>query len=61
MAGEVTLSKETFSARLDRVFAEWAKEDSPWISIDALVFISGRQDEDRPTPKTDQLQWDEVF
>lgn len=59
MAGEVTLAKDIYRSRLDRLFALWDsefdKEDSCWHGLNAVALISGKQDEERATPKTDQL------
>lgn len=58
---EVLLDSELFVSRINRFFEVWragfSQPSSSWYNVDAVVFLSGRQDDGRPTPKTDQFQY----
>lgn len=57
-SGDIVISSAVYKARLNRLFDIWnsSQNEDVWFEISAIILISGRQEEEKLTPKTDQLQ-----
>jgi hypothetical protein len=57
---EVSLDADLFKLRIDRLRHIWnenlTKEGSSWNAVDALFFLSGRQDESTEASKINKFQ-----